>query len=88
MRAGKGLFLSANAQSAANGEVLDMEAAIQQLKEALDMAQGLAKAAKRAEIPLGDQDANGGSQDLMDQGGQYGSGSLSNLDAKGLKMPA
>lgn len=49
------------------------------------MAQGLAKAAKRAETPLGDQDANGGSQDLMDQGGQYGSGSLSNLDAKGLK---
>ena len=85
VRAGKGLFLSADAQGSANGEVLDMEAAIQQLKEALEMAEGLAKAAKRAETPLGDSDAAGGSQNLMDQGGQYGSGGSGKLDAEGLK---
>ena len=85
VRAGKGILISADAQGKADGNVLDMEAAIKQLKEALDMAQGLAKAAKRAEIPLGDQESSGSSKNLMEQGENYGNGVPVDLDADGLK---
>lgn len=46
IRAGKGLFLSSDGQSGAAGNVLDMDAAISQLEQALSLAKSLNKAAQ------------------------------------------
>ena len=48
VRAGKGLFLSADAQNGAQGAVHDQDAAIAQLEQALSLAKSLNKAAKVA----------------------------------------
>ncbi|MFB0771866.1 type VI secretion system Vgr family protein [Proteus cibi] len=45
IRAGKGLFISADNQAKAGGEVLAMEEAIEQLEQALSLARNLQKAA-------------------------------------------
>ncbi|SUA48883.1 Uncharacterized protein conserved in bacteria [Neisseria zoodegmatis] len=48
LRAGKGLFISADAQNQAAGQVLDMDAAIAQMEQALSLAKSLNKAAHTA----------------------------------------
>ena len=48
VRAGKGLFLSADAQNGAQGNTLDMDEAIAQLEQALSLAKSLNKAAHTA----------------------------------------
>ena len=48
VRTGKGLFLSSDGQSGAAGEVLDMDAAISQIEQALSLAKSLNKAAQTA----------------------------------------
>ncbi|UOO75881.1 type VI secretion system tip protein VgrG [Neisseria sp. Dent CA1/247] len=48
LRAGKGLFISADAQNQAAGQVLDMDAAIAQLEQAISLAKSLNKAAHTA----------------------------------------
>ncbi|MEL7937115.1 type VI secretion system tip protein VgrG [Pseudomonas delhiensis] len=54
LRAGKGVFISADKQTQADGKVLDMAAAIEQLKTALSLAQTMANAATSAEARPGD----------------------------------
>ena len=54
IRAGKGVFISADKQAQADGKVLSMEAAIEQLKTALSLAQTMANAATSAEAKPGD----------------------------------
>ncbi|WP_371369521.1 type VI secretion system Vgr family protein [Pseudomonas sp. QL9] len=49
IRAGKGLFISADEQPKAQGQVLDMRAAIEQLEQALALAKGLAQDASQAQ---------------------------------------
>ena len=48
-RAGKGVFISADEQAAAQGDVLDMEAAVVQLESALSLARSLAAAARNGQ---------------------------------------
>ncbi|SNU79443.1 Uncharacterized protein conserved in bacteria [Neisseria zoodegmatis] len=48
LRAGKGLFISTDAQNQASGQVLDMDAAIAQMEQALSLAKSLNKAAHTA----------------------------------------
>ncbi|MDC9769040.1 DUF2345 domain-containing protein, partial [Proteus mirabilis] len=54
IRAGKGLFISADNQAKAGGEVLAMEEAIEQLKQAQQLATSLQKAAEVAKAELAD----------------------------------
>ncbi|KPN73989.1 type VI secretion system Vgr family protein, partial [Neisseria sp. 74A18] len=49
LRAGKGLFISADAQNQASGQVLDMDAAIAQIEQAISLAKSLNKAAQTAQ---------------------------------------
>lgn len=48
VRAGKGLFISADAQPGAQGEALNMDAAIRELQEALELVRGMARDAALA----------------------------------------
>ncbi|MDR8459150.1 type VI secretion system tip protein VgrG, partial [Acinetobacter baumannii] len=48
IRAKKGVFISADAQEKAQGQVLDMQAAITQLENALSIAKSLSQAAEVA----------------------------------------
>ncbi|MHC8314060.1 type VI secretion system Vgr family protein [Pseudomonas sp. LB3P31] len=57
IRAGKGLFISADEQTKAEGGQLDMEAAISQLEDALSLARSLAQAARSAASTAGDTDS-------------------------------
>ncbi len=60
IRAGSGLFISADEQTEAHGQQLDMDAAIDQLETALSLARTMAQAAKSAgAIPA---DTNGQTQ--------------------------
>ncbi|PJI50423.1 MAG: type VI secretion system tip protein VgrG [Pseudomonas sp.] len=54
LRAGKGVFISADKQHLAGRDVLDMSAAIEQLKTALSLAESLANAATSAQAKPGD----------------------------------
>ncbi|NIG19844.1 type VI secretion system tip protein VgrG [Pantoea sp. Al-1710] len=54
IRAGKGLFISADGQELAQGQALDMQAAIAQLEKALALAQSLSKAAENAKAAASD----------------------------------
>jgi type VI secretion system secreted protein VgrG len=54
LRAGKGVFISADKQHLAGGDVLDMSAAIEQLRTALSLAESLASAATSAQVKPGD----------------------------------
>src|SRR5450830_1919055 len=49
IRGGKGVFISADAQTKANGQQLDMQRSIAQLEAALEQAQGLAESAKASQ---------------------------------------
>lgn len=57
IRAGDGLFISAQKQPAAQGQVLDMAAAIGQLEDALSLARSLDYAVRSAESKPGDIDS-------------------------------
>ncbi|WP_137807876.1 type VI secretion system Vgr family protein [Pseudomonas sp. G(2018)] len=57
LRAGKGLFISADEQIKAQGEQLDMSAAIVQLEAALSLARSLAQAARNSEVTPGDTES-------------------------------
>ncbi|WP_425327794.1 type VI secretion system Vgr family protein [Pseudomonas nitroreducens] len=63
IRGGKGVFISADKQHRAGRDVLDMSAAIEQLKTALSLAQTLANAATGAGAKPGDT----ASQDRLNQ---------------------
>ncbi|MDP9692448.1 UNVERIFIED_ORG: uncharacterized protein (DUF2345 family), partial [Pseudomonas mohnii] len=54
IRAGKGLFVSADEQTKAQGEQLDMSDAIGQLESALSLARSLAQAARNGQVTPGD----------------------------------
>ncbi|PLR40819.1 type VI secretion system tip protein VgrG [Chimaeribacter californicus] len=54
IRAGKGLFISADAQPMAQGKVLEMEAALTELEAARQVTAGLRHAAEAAEAELAD----------------------------------
>jgi type VI secretion system secreted protein VgrG len=57
IRGGKGIMLSADEQPLAEGEMLDMQAAIQQLEQALSLARSLSKAAQSAKALSGETDS-------------------------------
>ncbi|WP_312925779.1 type VI secretion system Vgr family protein [Atlantibacter hermannii] len=54
IRAQKGLFISADSQSKAQGQVLEMEAALSRLQQALNQAEALSSAAETARAELAD----------------------------------
>jgi type VI secretion system secreted protein VgrG len=54
IRAGSGLFISADEQSKAHGMQLDMDAAIEQLESALSLARSMAQAARSAQAIAAD----------------------------------
>src|SRR5450830_493930 len=54
IRGGKGVFISADAQTKANGQQLDMQEAITQLEAALELAQRLAETVKAAQAQAAD----------------------------------
>jgi len=57
IRAGKGIFISADEQSHAQGTVLEMDAAIEQLNSALSLARSMRAAAQGAQVKPGDLDS-------------------------------
>ncbi|KQN48080.1 hypothetical protein ASE98_25330 [Pseudomonas sp. Leaf48] len=57
LRAGKGVFISADAQPKAKGKQLDMAAAITQLESALSLVRSLARAASNGAVTAGDSDS-------------------------------
>ncbi|HEQ3545902.1 TPA: type VI secretion system tip protein VgrG [Enterobacter hormaechei] len=57
IRGGKGILLSADRQPGAQGEMLDMEAAILQLKQALSLAESLSTAAGSAKATPSEKDS-------------------------------
>jgi type VI secretion system secreted protein VgrG len=54
IRAGKGVFISADRQEKAGGMMLDMQAAVEGLKAALQDAEGIRSAAEKAKAELAD----------------------------------
>ncbi|WP_017518336.1 type VI secretion system Vgr family protein [Pseudomonas nitroreducens] len=57
LRAGNGLFISADVQPRASGDVLDMDAAIIQLETALSLARSMANAARSGQAKPNDSDS-------------------------------
>jgi type VI secretion system secreted protein VgrG len=62
IRGGKGVFISADEQGKAQGQQLDMAAAIAQLEGALSLARSMAQAASSAQVNPGDIDSQRGLQ--------------------------
>jgi type VI secretion system secreted protein VgrG len=54
IRAGRGVFISADEQTRAHGQQLDMDAAIEQLESALSLARSMAQAARSAQAIAAD----------------------------------
>jgi type VI secretion system secreted protein VgrG len=54
IRAGRGVFISADEQTKAHGQQLDMDAAIEQLESALSLARSMAQAARGAQAIAAD----------------------------------
>ncbi|WP_415344281.1 DUF2345 domain-containing protein [Enterobacter hormaechei] len=77
MRGGKGVFISADIQPQAQGQMLEMDDAIRQLEQALTLARSMAKAAITAKATQGDV----GSQQRLNA-------SLSDLTAPGMLLHA
>jgi len=77
IRGGKGVFISADIQPQAQGQMLEMDDAILQLEQALTLARSMAKAAISAKATQGDV----GSQQLLNA-------SLSDLTAPGMLLHA
>ncbi|WP_262417478.1 type VI secretion system Vgr family protein, partial [Pseudomonas sp. SH10-3B] len=65
IRGGKGLFISADEQGHAQGNQLDMAAAIAQLEGALSLARSMAQAASSAQVNSGDIDSQLGLQQRL-----------------------
>lgn len=63
IRGGKGVFISADEQQGAQGRMMDMGGAIQQLKQALSLANSLSQIVQQAEATRGD---SGSQQALND----------------------
>ncbi|ANS42236.1 type VI secretion system Vgr family protein [Serratia inhibens] len=57
VRGGKGILLSADSQPNADGIMLDMHEAVQQLEQALSLAKSLSKAAETAKVTSADSDS-------------------------------
>jgi len=57
IRGGKGIFLSADRQLNAQGAMLEMEAAVRQLEQALSLARSLSKVVQRQHATPGDTDS-------------------------------
>ncbi|MCP6111399.1 type VI secretion system tip protein VgrG, partial [Klebsiella pneumoniae] len=72
IRAKKGVFISADAQEKAQGQALDMQAAITQLENALSIAKSLSQAAEVAKAHGADLDGhtslNGALSELVKAG--------------------
>lgn len=72
IRGGKGVFISADAQQGAQGRMMDMEEAIQQLKNALSLAKSLSNIVQKAEATRGDsgsqEELNNALDDLKQAG--------------------
>ncbi|MGL4604013.1 MAG: DUF2345 domain-containing protein, partial [Iodobacter sp.] len=66
IRAGKGLFVSADAQNIAGGQQLDMQAAISQLEQALNIAKSLNEVAGIAQADPADTDAQAASKQALE----------------------
>ncbi|HCM9559923.1 TPA: type VI secretion system tip protein VgrG [Enterobacter cloacae subsp. cloacae] len=77
IRGGKGVFISADIQPQAQGQMLEMDDAIRQLEQALTLARSMAKAAISAKATQGDV----GSQQRLNA-------SLSDLTAPGMLLHA
>ncbi|WP_077295778.1 type VI secretion system Vgr family protein [Yersinia proxima] len=77
IRGGKGVFITADNQPSAGGEMLDMDEAILQLEQALTLARSMAKAATSAKATEGDVRSQ-----------QQLNASLSNLTAPGMLLHA
>ncbi|HAS1023847.1 TPA: type VI secretion system tip protein VgrG [Enterobacter cloacae] len=77
IRGGKGVFISADIQPQAQGQMLEMDDAIRQLEQALTLARSMAKAAISAKAAQGDV----GSQQRLNA-------SLSDLTAPGMLLHA
>lgn len=77
IRGGKGVFISADIQPQAQGQILEMDDAIRQLEQALTLARSMAKAAISAKATQGDV----GSQQRLNA-------SLSDLTAPGMLLHA
>ncbi|HFK8544605.1 TPA: DUF2345 domain-containing protein, partial [Proteus mirabilis] len=56
IRAGKGLFISADNQAKAGGEVLAMDEAIEQLSQALEFAQSMMQLATNSDVKISDHE--------------------------------
>ncbi|SEN66140.1 hypothetical protein SAMN04487857_1331, partial [Pseudomonas sp. ok272] len=67
IRAGKGLFISADAQPQAQGQVLDMNAALAQLNNALQLVTTLAQSAAAADALSADGQSQQGLRDRLAQ---------------------
>jgi type VI secretion system secreted protein VgrG len=77
LRGGKGVFISADEQPLAGGQMLDMDEAIQQLEQALTLARSMSKAAASAKATEGDVSSQ-----------QKLNASLSDLSAPGMLLHA
>ncbi|WP_227729117.1 type VI secretion system Vgr family protein [Yersinia proxima] len=77
IRGGKGVFITADNQPSAGGEMLDMDEAILQLEQALTLARSMAKAATSAKATEGDVRSQ-----------QQLNATLSNLTAPGMLLHA
>ncbi|MFN6960506.1 DUF2345 domain-containing protein, partial [Proteus mirabilis] len=67
IRAGKGLFISADNQAKAGGEVLAMDEAIKQLEQALTIAKSLSKSAEISGADVSDANAQNKLKDNLNQ---------------------
>ncbi|WP_159282729.1 type VI secretion system Vgr family protein [Rahnella variigena] len=77
IRGGKGLFITADTQQGASGQMLEMDDAIAQLVQALTLARSMSKAAQTAKATPGDTD----SQQALNK-------SLSKMKAPGIVVSA
>lgn len=72
IRGGKGVFISADAQQAAQGRMMDMEEAIRQLKNALSLAKSLSEIVQKAGATRSDsgsqEELNNALEDLKQAG--------------------
>ncbi|QCZ28965.1 type VI secretion system Vgr family protein [Leclercia adecarboxylata] len=66
IRGGKGIFLSADRQSDAQGAMLEMEAAVRQLELALSLARSLSKVVQRQHATPGDTDSQARLNETLD----------------------
>jgi type VI secretion system secreted protein VgrG len=66
IRGGKGIFLSADRQPNAQGAMLEMEAAVRQLEQALSLARSLSKVVQRQHATPGDTESQAELNETLD----------------------